>query len=243
MASKKSKSARKAAAKRSDKAAEKSATQKAPPEPSASARKAQIDAQQPIEPVGPGVEHEDHEGGMTDSLAKKGVRGPLPTAEEKEEAAKDEEDVVRAPSVRERQTGLGALIARGGYRGVRDTVDAKGNVVPAQRGAAAAIAARKGSKIVPVVARSLGQYPADGRLRAPGEAFDYVMQDSEEKLPSWMEDPSGAIESRDPFEVIGGVAPTALIEVRGASADNVSVRAGSAETAAANRANRAKSVI
>lgn len=242
MASKKSKSARKAAAKKSSRTAEKSNVAK---EPSAGARKAQVDAQRPIEPVGPGVEHEDHEGGETDSLAKKGVRGPLLTQEEKDEAAK-KEDVVRAPSVRERQTGLGALVARGGARVLRDTVDAKGNVVPAQRGAAAAIAARKGSKIVPVVARSLGQYPADGRLRAPGEAFDYVMQANEEKLPSWMEDPSGAIESRDPFEVIGGVAPTALIEVRGASADNVSVRAGtagSAETAAANRANRASSVI
>src|SRR5688572_24782982 len=29
------------------------------------------------DPLGPSTEHEDHEGGVTDSLARKGVRGPI----------------------------------------------------------------------------------------------------------------------------------------------------------------------
>src|SRR4051812_34775788 len=83
---------------------------KGPAVPSAADRKAQAEQQVPIEAIGPGVEHEDHEGGITDSLAQKGVRAALPTAEEKEEQRKEDikKGIVRAPSVRERQTGMAA---------------------------------------------------------------------------------------------------------------------------------------
>lgn len=197
------------------KAAAKKAGAKAP---SASARKAAAEAQRPLEAAGPGVEHEDHEGGASDSLARKGVRAPLLTAEEREEADEEQESVIRAPSVRDRQAITQAILAEGGARVVRDTVDRKGNTVVAPRGAAQVIAARKGSKIVPVVATRLGQYPADGRLRAPGEAFDYVMSADEEKLPSWMSDPSGGVESRAEFEPTAAFEEanrTTLVEVRG----------------------------
>lgn len=188
-------------------------------QPSSADRKAQAEAQVPIEAVGPGVEHEDHEGGITDSLAQKGVRAPLPTAKERAEADKKakKDGVVRSPSVRERQTGLGALIARGGSVAQRAVLDDEGNPVKDQppRGAAAIQAAQKGAKIVPVVATRLGQYPADGRLRAPGEAFDYVMGAKEEKLPSWMKDATGKLDSRsvDETSPTFDVTPAAVITV------------------------------
>lgn len=198
-------------------AAKKSTPKESAKAPSPADRKAQAEAQVPIEAVGPGVEHEDHEGGITDSLARKGVRAPLPTAEERAEADKEaaKDGVVRSPSVRERQTGLGSLIARGGARVLRDTVDEKGEPVPAVRGAAAIQAQEKGAKIVPVVATRLGQYPADGRLRAPGEAFDYVMGPKEEKLPSWMKDANGSLESRSPDETSPtfDITPASVITV------------------------------
>lgn len=193
---------------------------KAPKEPSAAARKAQAEQATPIEAIGPGVEHEDHEGGLTDSLAQKGVRAALPTAEEREEQREEDvkKGIVRAPSVRERQTGLGAVIARGGAVAQRDEVDEKGNVVAAPRGAHAVLAARPGARIVPVIATRLGQYPADGRLRAPGEAFDYAMGEKEEKLPSWMRDPTGAIESRASDEPSQAAPESVLVEVKGTGA-------------------------
>jgi hypothetical protein len=171
---------------------------KAPAQPTDADRKKQAELATPLEGVGPGVEHEDHEGGITDSLARKGVRGPLPTAEEREELEADQPEGIRAPSVRDRQTGMSAAIARGGnpQRG-RPEVDKDGNRVATPRGAAAILAARPGARIIPVVATRLGQYPADGRLRAPGEAFDYVMGEKEEKLPSWMQDARGELESRE----------------------------------------------
>jgi hypothetical protein len=196
-------------------------------EPSKADRTAQAEQQVPIEPVGPGVEHEDHEGGLTDSLAKKGVRAPLPTAEEKAEATKDETTIVRAPSVRERQTGIGASVARGGMVRLPREIDKDGNEIYGPIGAAQVQAAQPGARIIPVIALRLGQYPADGRLRAPGEAFDYVMNEQETKLPSWMRDARGTLESRGTDEP-SGVAPEPLVlELVGAPADaTVTVRRG-----------------
>lgn len=167
-------------------------------QPTAADRKAQAEQATPLEPIGPGVEHEDHEGGLTDSLAKKGVRGALATTDELAEQRQEEikEGIVRAPSVRERQTGMAAALAQGGSVVQRDDVDAKGEVVAAPRGAAAVLASRPGARIIPVIATRVGQYPADGRLRLPGEAFDYVMGEKETKLPSWMKDARGELESR-----------------------------------------------
>lgn len=204
--------------------ARKSAKSKGAGQPSAADRKAQAEAQVPIEPVGPGVEHEDHEGGITDSLARKGVRAPLPTAEERAKADRKDvsKGVVRSPSVRDRQTGMGSLVARGGARVLRDEDPEN----PAPRGAAATQAQEKGAKIIPVVATRLGQYPADGRLRAPGEAFDYVMGPKEEKLPSWMKDASGKVRSRsiDETSPVFDVTPVAVVTIN---------RDGTADTRAA----------
>lgn len=186
-------------------------------EPSAAARKAAAEQQVPLEPVGPGTEHEDHEGGLTDSLAKKGVRAALPIAEEREEQAKEDakDGIIRAPSVRERQTGLQAAVAHGGAVAQRDELDAKGNVIARPRGAAQVLAARPGARIIPVIATRLGHYPADGRLRAPGEAFDYVMSEKELKLPSWVKDPTRALESRQSDEPSALPAESVLVEVKG----------------------------
>jgi hypothetical protein len=202
MAAKKKAAARKGGARKSSARKNSSKAQV----PSSADRKAQAELAHPPEAVGPGVEHEDHEGGATDSLAKKGVRGGF-TSEDVEEAKAIKDGNVRALSVRERQTGLDQIIARGGAVTNRER-DADGNLIPAS-------APKKGEKIVPVVATQLGYYPANGRLRAPGEAFDYVMSKDEKKLPSWMQDATGKLESREVGETTDAflAGPAAIIEV------------------------------
>jgi hypothetical protein len=187
---------------------------------------AAAEAQTPLEPSGPGVEHEDHEGGETDSLARLGVRAPLQTAEEREEAEEDYESVVRAPSVRERQTGLRAAVVQGGVGGIRgqrrgvrvtrtDLSESEQRKLAKEQDAADAKARgiKEGSVAVPVIATRLGYYPAEGRLRAPGEAFEYILGPEEEELPSWMEDPTGKIPTRDIFA--REPEERTVIEVRG----------------------------
>lgn len=62
------------------------------------------------------------------------------------------------------------------------------------------------ARAVSVRAIRTGFYPADGRIRKPGEIFDYVpVRDAktgvvEELLPSWMQAVDGGIESRTPGE-------------------------------------------
>jgi hypothetical protein len=216
------KTARKPAATDAEKEAqarEKEAAKNAPAPPSPAALKAAAEQQVPLEPRGPGVEHEDHEGGITDSLAKKGVRAPIPTAEEREELeAKQPDGFIRAPSVRDRQTGMGSLVAEGGFR--------RGEPAPGE----------KGRKSIPVIALRLGQYPANGRLRAEGEAFIYVMGPDEKKLPSWMKDPTGAIETRGLNEPSGVVQPPIVVEIprpAGVSDSDVRVRRGTTTRSAA----------
>jgi hypothetical protein len=66
------------------------------------------------------------------------------------------------------------------------------------------------SKAVKVQALRKGFYPADGRIRNPGEVFDYVPAkvrnpktnklEYEKQLPSWLQDVDGKLESREPGE-------------------------------------------
>lgn len=169
---------------------------------SKSAISAAAEEQVPLEVVGPGVEHEDHEGGMTDTLAKRGARAVIEHEETGEVVQPDDDGkpVIRAPSVRERQTGMRAAVVQGGYRGrpARLANDATPKEIAAyEAGLAEARGIKPGAKEVPVVANRVGQYPADGRLRARGEAFVYIMGKDEKELPSWMDDPTGAIPTRD----------------------------------------------
>jgi hypothetical protein len=170
-------------------------------QPSAADRRAQAEASTPLEAIVAGGPHEDHEGGLTDSLVRTGARAPAPDSEELQEQrqADIKHGIVRAPSVRERQTALNAAILR------------QGGAAPGRN---LRSAPAKGSRIVPVIATRLGQYPADGRLRAPGEAFDYVMGPDEEKLPSWMQDATGETESHDVGGDASGAATETLIAVR-----------------------------
>jgi hypothetical protein len=186
--------------------------------------KAAAEAQTPLEPIGPGVEHEDHEGGATDSLARKGVRGSI-TPEEIEEA--DEElkksGAIRGASVRERQILNAGVLRQGGMAGIdRGETDEEGKVVRAPlRGAMATQAAKKGSKTVMVKATAIGHYPADGRLRVPGEVFPYVLTEAEKgKLPSWVEPVGSAskLEKRERGEPSGAITAPLIVEIAGAPA-------------------------
>jgi hypothetical protein len=167
------------------------------------------------------VEHEDHEGGLTDSLARKGARAVIDHEEDGSVVQPEQEEgVIRAPSVRDRQALNAGAVAQGGMRGVRrrglpDDASAK-EIAAYEAGLAAARGIQPGSKEVPVVATRLGQYPADGRLRARGEAFVYIMGPKETELPSWMEDPTGKIPSRD-LTAVREAENRTVIEVRGKS--------------------------
>ena len=143
------------------------------------------------EPLGPGTEHEDHEGGETDSLAKRGVRGPLKPAET------PDEEVVRAPSIRERQLRRGT--GRGGY--------VRPDAVSALK---AANADEKEQEPVRVVAESQGFYGNKRRHR--GDVFLYTLSEGEEKLPSWVTAVDGKVESRRKGETMG-VTESTIIEV------------------------------
>lgn len=79
-----------------------------------------------------------------------------------------------------------------------------------------------------------GQYPASGRIRNPGDVFDYVLLKDrkgklEEKLPSWMVSVDGKIESREPGEPSAEPEQATVIEVRGTGA-NASVTSRPAST-------------
>lgn len=189
-----------------------------PKEPSASDVEQAFEEGTPLEPIGPGVEHEDHEGGLSDSLAKKGVRY-IPNEEEREELGEEDEGVYRSPSVRERQTGMRAAVVQGGVRAARQrlTEDAsKEEVQQFQAEQAERMGARPGAKGIPVVATRAGHYPAaGGRVRVPGEAFVYYLNENETKLPSWVRDPKGKVQSRRPGEANPDANPvSAVIEVR-----------------------------
>jgi hypothetical protein len=133
------------------------------------------------DPLGPGVEHEDHEGGETDSLARRGVRGPI--TPDRDKAAKQKKAPTGAPSVRERQTA--PFATQGGARRARpDAV----SVVENKN--------KKETKVV-VIATRQGFYPADGRLRRRGDVFEYTMLPGDGgKLPSWMIAREGGVETR-----------------------------------------------
>lgn len=187
--------------------------------------RAAAEEQTPLEPIGPGVEHEDHEGGATDSLARKGVRGSV-TPEEIEEAdeAIRKAGAIRGPSVRDRQAITAAAIRQGGMGAIdRGETDEEGNVTRAPvRGAMAAQAAKKGAKVLMVKAVEVGHYPADGRLRAPGEVFPYVYTPEEQaklgKLPSWVEPVGSAssLERRSRDDLSTDINAPLVIEVQGA---------------------------
>lgn len=96
-------------------------------------------------------------------------------------------------------------------------------------------AKRKENEKIAVSVRAIrrGFYPADGRIRNPGEIFDYIpLKDAdgnlEEKLPSWMQDVDGDMETRAVGEESGTLPETTLIEVSGVKGDNVTVRKGTA---------------
>lgn len=166
------------------------------------------------EPLGPSAEHEDHEGGLTDSLSKKGVRGPIPTAEEREESDEDEQvQVVRAPSVRERQLRR----ARGGA--------ARPDAVSALK----ALNEEEDGELVRVVATGEGFYGNKRRHR--GDVFDYRMGPDEEKLPMWVTSADGSVESRRKGEVPAGSQTSTFIEVH--PTGGVSVREGQRSTTTA----------
>jgi hypothetical protein len=153
------------------------------------------------EPLGPGVEHEDHEGGETDSLARRGVRGPITPIDERDDKAK--EAITGAPSVRERQTA--PFANQGGARRARP--DAVGTVEKAN--------AKDKAKKVVVIATRTGFYPADGRTRRRGDVFEYTMGPKETKLPSWMIARDGGYETRDAAETSDAFdnEPAAVLEV------------------------------
>lgn len=154
------------------------------------------------EPLGPGVEHEDHEGGDSDSLARRGVRGPITPIDERDEKAKAA--VTGAPSVRERQTAPFANQG-GARRALRpDAVDA----------VAKENAKEKANKVI-VIATRTGFYPADGRVRRRGDVFEYTLGKNEKKLPSWMIARDGGYETRDSAETSEAFdnSPAAVLEV------------------------------
>lgn len=69
-----------------------------------------------------------------------------------------------------------------------------------------------------------GQYPADGKIRNPGDVFDYVLHKLsdgtlEEKLPSWVVHVDGDMESRVPGEPSAPPEEATVIEVRGTGAN------------------------
>jgi hypothetical protein len=85
--------------------------------------------------------------------------------------------------------------------------------------AAAKKAAEEAERTVRVRAVRTGFYPADGRLRNPGDEFDYVLHKRddgtvEEKLPSWVEDIEGDMESRTPGEPSGLLPKSTLVEIK-----------------------------
>lgn len=171
------------------------------------------------DPLGPSTEHEDHEGGMTDSLAKKGVRGPIPHDEGGPGGESGDEEIdpqvqqVRAPSVRERQLRRGT--GRGGYTRPLDAV-------------AALQAANKGeeAQIVRVVATGPGFYGNKRRHR--GDVFNYNLTEAEEGLlPSWVEAADGSVPSRQRGETVG-VQPSTIVEVH--PTGGVSIREGARTT-------------
>lgn len=155
------------------------------------------------EPLGPGVEHEDHEGGETDSLARRGVRGPITPIDERSDKAKAA--VTGAPSVRERQTA--PFAAQGGARRAATRPDAVGVVERAN--------AKDKAKKVVVIATRTGFYPADGRTRRRGDVFEYTMGPKETKLPSWMIARDGGYETREAAETSDTFdnSPAAVLEV------------------------------
>lgn len=79
-------------------------------------------------------------------------------------------------------------------------------------------------RTVQVRAIRRGQYPADGRIRNPGDLFDYVLLKDrkgklEEKLPSWMVSVDGSLESREQGEPSAEPEEATVIEVRGTGAN------------------------
>lgn len=166
------------------------------------------------EPLGPSTEHEDHEGGKTDSLAKKGVR-MVPRENGQDEEQDEQAAVVRAPSVRERQLRRGAQ---------------GGNVRPVDAVAALKAANNdEDSEVVRVVATGPGFYGNKRRHR--GDVFDYNLTKEEEGLlPSWVEAADGSLPSRKRGETVG-VQPSTIIEVH--PTGGVSVREGARTTTTA----------
>lgn len=154
------------------------------------------------EPLGPGVEHEDHEGGDTDSLARRGVRGPITPIDERDDKAKAA--LTGAPSVRERQTAPFANQG-GAVRALR--ADAVGAVEKDAK-------AEEANKVI-VIATRTGFYPADGRTRRRGDVFEYTLGKNEKKLPSWMIARDGGMETRDAAETSDAFdnEPAAVLEV------------------------------
>lgn len=72
-----------------------------------------------------------------------------------------------------------------------------------------AVAKDREERAIPVRALRTGFYPADGRIRKPGEIFDYVPVkdkdgEEEELLPSWMQAVDGERDSR----VAGETSPS-----------------------------------
>ena len=98
---------------------------------------------------------------------------------------------------------------------------------------AAQQAKENAANTVKVRAVRRGFYPAAGQIRNPGDVFDYVPVkgpdgELEAKLPSWMVDVEGEMESRAPGEESGMLPASTFIEISGAKGEDVTVRKGGA---------------
>jgi hypothetical protein len=91
----------------------------------------------------------------------------------------------------------------------------------------------KQSRTVKVQALRKGFYPADGRIRNPGEVFDYVPAkvrnpktnklEPEKQLPSWLQDVDGKLETREagePTPAFQALNPALTEQVRATNASS-----------------------
>lgn len=95
-------------------------------------------------------------------------------------------------------------------KAAKQTAQAAQSAADARKKATGAEYKDRQSRAVKVQALRKGFYPADGRIRNPGEIFDYVpvkvknpktgKLEVEEQLPSWLQDVDGKLESREAGE-------------------------------------------
>lgn len=171
--------------------------------------------------VGPAAPHEDHEGGETDSLARQGVRGPVPHpgsdaptpsgTKGKAGTAKkpDLTDLIRPASIRERQTRVPNPPPLSPRHPVVQAI-AEQN--------------REELRTVRVIALQLGFY--DQRRRRPGDVFDYVMLPEEQVLPRWLADAEQSVKTRRPGQGVDGMRIVVTTTTTGTAAVAADLGAG-----------------